>query len=503
MPGGFLQLTTYQEAGADLTNANPNITFFKTVYKKYTNFAVENIKVEFDNISTISFTEDIQLDCKIDNIGHILQNIFFIIDIPKMAQNNNIKPEWIPNLGISIIKNVQFVIGGEPIQIFTDDWLNIYYKRYMTYEKYIQSLSQINIEPSTYREKYVNFANKLYVYLPFWFSKDWGLGLPLLNIEYQDIYLRITIRPIAQWLTVLETTEESPYFGKRIAPYGNYITQLQNLFDKDFPFHFYLDAHVVFLEDSEFTKLRHSSVSYLIEQNQEIIVNGISEKMIEVSLNSRIPMKEIWILGSRDDLYSRNTWGQYSTLDRLDTKDGDLTKPIDLLFSEYTPTDFLNQYWTNYYDNNIIPVFNIISGIEYYLDDQKRLKQTPGTFLSLAEPYMNKLNYNQPDYMYNYSFSIEPLQYQPSGFLNMDRVHKAIMRIYLSEKPPLKPLFLSSKKLSKKIVNNKKGPYIPNDDEYQPYNNSEYAYLFNVKLIIINYNLLRIKSGMADLIIRR
>ena len=214
-------------------------------------------------------------------------------------------------------------------------------------------------------------------------------------------------------------------------------------------------------------------------------------------------MKEIWILGSRDDLYSRNTWGQYSTLDRLDTKDGDLTKPIDLLFSEYTPTDFLNQYWTNYYDNNIIPVFNIISGIEYYLDDQKRLKQTPGTFLSLAEPYMNKLNYNQPDYMYNYSFSIEPLQYQPSGFLNMDRVHKAIMRIYLSEKPPLKPLFISSKKLSKKIVNNKKGPYIPNDDEYQPYNNSEYAYLFNVKLIIINYNLLRIKSGMADLIIRR
>ena len=503
MPGGFLQLTTYQESGADLTNANPNITFFKTVFKQYTNFAVENISVQFNDISNISFTEPIELNCELDNIGHILQNIYLVVDIPRMAQDNTLKPQWIPNLGIHMIKSIQFIIAGEPVQTFSDDWLNIYYKRYMTYERFLTAQSQINVEPSPNKDFYVNLQNRLYVYLPFWFSKDSGLGLPLLNIEYQSIYIKIIIRPIREWLTVVETTQGSPYLGKRIAPYGNYITQIERFFSRDDLFHFEMDAHVVFLENSEFHKMRHSQISYLIEQNQEIIVRGVSEKVIDISLNSRIPMKEIWLLGMRDDIYSRNGWGQYTTLDRLQTRDGELIKPYNLLFSQFTPTDFLQQYWTNYYNTGILPVFNIISGIEIYLDEQIRLKNAPAPFLSLAQPYMNHLNYNQVDYMYNYSFSLEPLQYQPSGFLNMDRVHKALLRVFLTEKPPLKPLTLIPRNVLYKNPKNGGGLYVPNPAEFQPYNNAIYAYLFDIKVIIVNYNLLRIKSGMADLVIRR
>jgi hypothetical protein len=442
----------------------------------------------------------------LDNIGHVLQNVFLTIDIPKMKQDNNLKPEWIPNLGIHIIKEITFVVGGEPIQSFSGDWLAIYYKRYMTYERYLQASRQINLEASPNPSQFINLHNLLYTYMPFWFSKDSGLGLPLLNIEYQDIFIRVIVRPIKEWLTIIETTQGSPYFGKRIAPYGTYITQLQSLVETNDNFYFALNCHAVFLMDDEFNKLRHSTVQYLIEQNEEIITHDISQSVIDVSLNSRLPIKEFWIAGYRSDIYSRCGWGQYTTLDQLETYQADLTRPYNTLYSIYTPTSFLQQYWNSYYNSGILPIFHIVSGIEMYLDEQIRIRDLTSPFLTLAQPYISKLNYNQIDYLYNYSFSVEPLQYQPSGFLNMDRISKASMRIFLAQKPPPKPLLLIPRNVVRQEPQPKKmdkSLYIPDPAEFQPYNNTTFAYLFDIKVILVQYNFLSIKAGMCDLVIRR
>jgi len=706
MPGGFLQITTYQQDGGDFTNSQPQITFFKSVFKQFTNFAIENVTVQFNRYTDPDWENPSEYISRIDNIGHLLCNIYLRVDIPQILQDDNLKLKWTNNLGIHLIDNIQLIIGGEIIQEFSSDWINIYYKRYLQYEKYQQALSQINIDNTPDKKKILNNPSILYIYLPFYFSKDWGLSIPFLNLEYQSMYFKVRIKPIKQWITIIENKKDSPYYGKRIAPYSNtidntviepytdiniaYLTPFYiqtssrnyNIFASkennmvtvssiNFPFttqvpngvsrqyniiipdgvyngsslanmlttlfnqahtfmtpnpggrmrweinteppsytqitwtinfiqnqnqfkisyvneigfpppnspfitiHFgfintvinnnnvlketdYIDrlkalvrgrflisfnAHCGFLEPNEFNKLRKSNIDYLIDQNTEIIQEGISEKYVNITINQRLPIKELWILPSRDDTFSRNTYGEYSQLENFDKKDADLLKPVDYIYSEYTPTNFLRQYWFHYANEQILPTHNIIQNISLLLDKQYRFKALESPYLTLAQPLIHRYNFNTQDYIYNYSFAINPLQHQPSGFLNMDRINNAQLIIHLMNEPPPKPIFMTLQKImngggvrgplqhpinggrlrgtTKQIINGgglglavqqtfnalpiiPPSPlYKPQPNEFQPYNNKIYAYKFNIKVVIVNFNILRIKSGMCDLLIRK
>jgi hypothetical protein len=514
MPGGFLQLTTYQIDGGDFTNYKPEITFFKSVFKRYTNFSIENIAVEFNNYSEPDWEKPMEYISRLDNIGHVLNNMYLTVSIPQFQQDTSLDLKWINNLGLHIIESVQFSIGGEIIQEFSSDWINIYYKRYLRYEQYLQQLSLINVNNnSPDRKNILNVATDLHIFLPFYFSKDYSLSLPFLNVEYQSIYVKIIIKPIKHWITLIETKTESPYFGKRISPYSkNYINIIKSKSTGKFIFS--LNAHCGFLETDEFNKLRNSTLNYLIDQNTEIIQNGVVDKKISITINQRLPIKELWILPSRDDIPSRNTYGQYSHLENFEELDADLLKPLSFLTSAYTPTSFLRQYWLFYTGNEQLHTHNIIEDVSLILDEQYRFKTLESPYLALIQPFIHKYHFNTLDYIYNYSFALDPLQYQPSGFLNMDRIHKAHLIITMASLPPPKPVYMTRnktidgcgrKKGFQEPNNTQPRPviYQPESEEFQPYNNEKYAYKFNIKIIMVNFNILRIKGGMADILIRK
>ena len=531
MPGGFLQLTTYQIDGGDFTNYKPEITFFKSVFKRYTNFSIENIAVEFNNYSEPDWDKPMEYISRLDNIGHVLNNMYLTVSIPQFQQDSALDLKWIHNLGLHIIESVQFSIGGEIIQEFSSDWINIYYKRYLRYEQYLQQLSLINMNNnSPDRKNILNVATDLHIFLPFYFSKDYSLSLPFLNVEYQSIYVKFIIKPIKHWITLVETKTDSPYYGKRICPYrtkyiNNYINIIKSKTNGKFVFS--LNAHCGFLETDEFNKLRNSTLNYLIDQNTEIIQKGIVDKKVSITINQRLPIKELWILPSRDDIPSRNTYGQYSHLENFEEQDADLLKPVDYVTSAYTPTSFLRQYWFYYTGNEQLPTHNIIDDVSLILDEQYRFKGLNSPYLALIQPLIHKYHFNTLDYIYNYSFALDPLQYQPSGFLNMDRIHKAQLNITMASLPPPKPVYMTIRKaidgggrkkgfniplVIPQQPNNPTPPnnqpsqspiYQPEPEEFQPYNNEKYAYKFNIKIIMVNFNILRIKGGMADIIIRK
>lgn len=95
MTGGLIQIVAYGSQDLFLTGI-PEITFFKYIYKRYTNFAEETIDLKFDGVC--NFGEEIS--CTIPNNGDIIKNIILKIDLPNVSliriiNNNDIKTKLI------------------------------------------------------------------------------------------------------------------------------------------------------------------------------------------------------------------------------------------------------------------------------------------------------------------------------------------------------------------------------------------------------------------------
>lgn len=505
--GGFLQLTTYQQDGVDFTMQNPNITFFKSVFKKSTNFAQENIRVNFKHTSPTDFFKPMIFSVEMDNIGHILNDIHLMIDVPMFYQNMELKPQWIEDIGIHMIDEVRLTIGGDIIQRFSGDWLSIYYRRKMKWEKYNLIKPNINIPLSISPNIYLNPSTTLTVPIPFWFTKDTGQGFPLMCLEYGKMLIEITLKPISQWMTIIEPNQLSPYYGKRVAPYYGKRTAAErpDIIDKiiglQYPtehFHFYINTNVSFLDKDELDKIVANTHDYLIEQIDEVVLNDIVSDTATITLNKRQGLKEIWLFGRRNDSYSRNDYANYTT----ETTVNELQVPYAYLGACYTPTSFLQQYWRYYYmDMKQIPVSHIIESFRIMIDDKERTTDLTHEYASTVQPYQSVLNnyLSIPGLLY-YSFSLNPDEFQPSGFYNFARVVNAQIQLKLTQRPPPRPTVST---LNPAIIQH----LSKNTGEFKPYvstsTTANFAWMYQIRAELVFYNILRITSGICEVLLRR
>ena len=227
MPGGTLQMSSYKNNPIDFTLQNPDITFFKSVYKKYSHFSNDIIDVYFNKEPELSFDKPIVMTSKLDKIGHLLSDVFLSVSLPNILNKQNI--HLINDFGINIIDRVSIQIGNEIIHEFDNDWINIYYRRYITSEKYRECIKMINPKQSKNKNMFLLNNQYLYVWLPFFFSKDPSFSIPLHNLEYHSIYINIQLKPIKNWFTIIDIDS-----GLRIPP--NNISDIQILPNETFKF---------------------------------------------------------------------------------------------------------------------------------------------------------------------------------------------------------------------------------------------------------------------------
>lgn len=83
MPGGLIQIVAYGSQDIFLTSV-PQITFFKSVYKKHTNFAIENIEIPIN--SSLNF--DKRIITNIPKLGDLIHKIYLKITIPEVNLDN-------------------------------------------------------------------------------------------------------------------------------------------------------------------------------------------------------------------------------------------------------------------------------------------------------------------------------------------------------------------------------------------------------------------------------
>jgi len=197
MSAALLQLNSKGQEDIYLTS-NPEITFFKTTYKKYTNFSIETMEITFSGEYNFENT----LVCNISKNADLLSKTFLKAEISAETSGDNKttgKWAWINNIGHNIIDKIILEIGGHEIDRQYGDWLNIWYElnRNENHEDGYNKLIN-NTSSATTLTKGTGLENdkKITIYVPlqFYFCKNYSVALPLISIQSHEIKISIIFK---------------------------------------------------------------------------------------------------------------------------------------------------------------------------------------------------------------------------------------------------------------------------------------------------------------------
>ncbi len=186
MGGGLMQLVAYGAQDVYLTG-NPEITFFKSVYKRHTNFSIEAVELSFTNQPNFGK----KVSCQIIRQGDLIGRMYLKTTIK--GTNITGKFGWVSKIGHSLIKSYEFLIGGTRIDKQYGDWLNIWYEL----ERGDYETSLDNMIGNTNTMKTIDEKTKeitLFVPLKFYFCRHIGLALPLISLQYHDVRIDVEFR---------------------------------------------------------------------------------------------------------------------------------------------------------------------------------------------------------------------------------------------------------------------------------------------------------------------
>lgn len=175
---------------------NPQITFFKYVYKKHTIFTMEEIQQNF--LNTPDFGK--KTSCIINKVGDLLTSITLVITLPAIPHIYNMDESideltrfaWIKKIGFGIIKNIELKIGEMLIDNLYGEWINIWHELHAQKDNNIKKM--IGDIEMLYEYSHEKQEYKLFIPLPFWFYKNSSSALPLLCLKQNTVELNLELQ---------------------------------------------------------------------------------------------------------------------------------------------------------------------------------------------------------------------------------------------------------------------------------------------------------------------
>jgi hypothetical protein len=398
MPGAELQLAAYGKQDLHLTG-NPQVTFFVAVYKRYTNFAIENIEEYFIGEPVFGGKSYI----KLGGYGDLVSKMYLDIILPSLNPNNDpsFAISWVNSIGHALIKKIELEIGGEIIDTQYGIWMEIWDELTLPAEKRFGYYDMIG------KHEYFNVTVQqeelhLRVPLKFWFCRNIGLSLPNIALQNSDIRIIVTFSKFDK-LWVSSTGDLSPLepciancksCGKVCTLKEHFNIKKASLF-----------VDYIYLEENERRWFVNNKHQYLIEQVQLNLVS-INLTSIDnvIQLNFNHPVKElIWVI--RDNFVftkvkgGGNEWFNFSN------------KPYYL---DLDPED---------------PMQEAILWLE---GNYRFWPPREAKYFREVQPY--KRHSNVPDnFIYVYSFSLKPEEFQPSGTCNFSRLDNVQLNVKVVE----------------------------------------------------------------------
>jgi len=465
MTGGLLQLKAYGSENIYL-NANPQISFFRSVYRRHTNFSMENFEINY--IGTPNITEDTNttFTFNINRYGDLLGPIFLVIRLPSIYSSENDKFQWIKNLGANIINSVTLFIAGQRICFINGETINNSYRLQKDYSTNLNYNELIGHSPTFYNPTMLNpntntitykFSSSnpsiigvnLYIPIPLYFTNNSGLYLPLIALQSAEVQIVVELKKICELYTIVETRKTNSLYNKRIKPNPNNNNHSILKFIKETSlkqaFQIHLDAQFIFLDNNERTQFAELPHEYLIEQIQYRRFFGINSHNI-LDLVFFHPTKEIrFFLRKTDNGVEFNQWSNYGNNDNYGEKymEGSLNN------FQYRSEMIINNIRQQMSENLSIASLNVLTDAKFLMNGQDRTNNLPFRYWNILQPFQYHLGstvypFDENDLFNIFSFSLEPDNFQPSGSCNLTNLKSFQLEINTVEPPLSKYLFLAS-----------------------------------------------------------
>ena len=451
MGGGLMQLVAYGAQDIYLTG-NPQITFFKVVYRRHTNFSVECIQQTFNGQWTAGISN---VTATISRNGDLISNMHLDVLLPASPlsalgglTNGNQVPNtayanWCRNTGHALIDTVELEIGGQMIDKHYGHWLDVW--RELTDHDGKED-SMVNVQRTngyftapvadrggtnpaygvTVAAQNGNVALpnlQLYIPLKFWFNRNPGLALPLIALQYHEVKLKIRSRALNTLINAggLPRVDQCRLGTQNAIVPGN-------------PTRANLWVDYIYLDTDERRRFAQQSHEYLIEQLQ-FERNGLAVGANTVRLNLNHPVKEL-------------IWTVQANAVFAATAHAGLATPCDAVFNDYrtntagfaynaaaaATTIQPNDYF-NYSTHEGLAATNVevIQGqvspegfntAQLKLNGHDRFAARKASYFRTITPVQAGHRLPQKK-VYVYSFALKPEEHQPSGTCNFSRIDNA------------------------------------------------------------------------------
>ncbi len=202
MGGGLMQLVAYGAQDVYLTG-NPQITYFKVVYRRHTNFSMETVEhtlngnPDFGRGSNVTILRNGDLATRI-YLKIRLSGVRMDLSADANSSTERLSVAWVRRLGHCLLKHVDVEIGGSRIDRQFGTWLDIWYelthdfnqeRGYRAMIGDVPELTKLQSVPKTATGQDIIPEYTLYIPMQFWFNRNTGLALPLIALQYHEVRL--------------------------------------------------------------------------------------------------------------------------------------------------------------------------------------------------------------------------------------------------------------------------------------------------------------------------
>ena len=392
--GGLLQLVATGKQDLFLTG-NPQISFFKMVYRRHTNFAVESQPMYFDG--TPNFGQ--RITCLIPRRGDLLGKVYLDVTLPRLTDAITGLPiSYTNSIGFALIQEITFEVGEQEIDRQTGEWMEIW-TQLSTPSSQRDALNAMVGRVDQYLPPQIipgpaSEGLRLQIPLQFYFCRNPGLYLPLLALQYHPIRINITLAPLNTLYFVPQ--EENTLCNIQVNP----ACSIRNIM---------LWGDYVYLDVEERRRFVSASHEYLIEQVQYTPPYSLTYNQMTATIPVEFnhPLKEFLIVAQRDEMVNRNEKFNYSSL----------------AIGEAVPAQVQN--YLNFGQSRT----DLIASAVLQLDGYDRFQARGPEYFRLVQPYDHHTTTPVNSFIYTYSFALRPEDAQPTGTLNASRIDSIVWKI--------------------------------------------------------------------------